>query len=59
VMLGFPDGTNVMQEKIVVSASASKDIGKSMAKTMIDNGAMQLLKDAEKIAFKDEMPQRI
>ena len=59
VMLGFPDGTNVMQEKVVVALSESKEIGKTLAKTMIDNGALQLLKDAEKIAFKDEMPQRI
>ena len=59
VMLGFPDGTNVMQEKVIVPVSESKDIGKVLAQTMIDNGAMQLLKDAEKIAFKDEMPQRI
>jgi len=59
VMLGFPDGTNVMHEKVIVPLSASKDIGKELAQKMIDNGAMQLLKDAEKIAFKDEMPQRI
>ena len=59
VMLGFPDGTNVMHEKVEVAVSESSDIGKTMAQKMIDNGAMQLLKDAEKIAFKDEMPQRI
>ncbi len=59
VMLGFPDGTNVMQEKVVVAVSESKEIGTALAQKMIDNGAMQLLKDAEKIAFKDEMPQRI
>ena len=59
VMLGFPDGTNVMNEKIEVPLSASRDIGKTLAQSMIDNGAMQLLKDAEKMAFKDEMPQRI
>ncbi len=59
VMLGFPDGTNVMQEKVVVAVSESKNIGAELAQKMIDNGAMQLLKDAEKIAFKDEMPQRI
>ena len=59
VMLGFPDGTNVMHEKVVVPVSESSEIGKTMAQRMIDNGAMQLLKDAEKIAFKDEMPQRI
>ncbi len=59
VMLGFPDGTNVMQEKIVVDVNESKDTGVDLAQDMIDNGALQLLKDAEKVAFKDEMPQRI
>ena len=59
VMLGFPDGTNVMQEKLVVKVSESKNIGLELAKKMIDNGALELLKNAEKIAFKDEMPQRI
>ncbi len=59
VMLGYPDGTHVMQEKVVVPLSDSKNIGSDLAKTMIDNGAMDLLKNAEKIAFKDEMPQRL
>jgi len=59
VMLGFPDGTNVMHEKVVTAISDSREIGKALAEKMIDNGALQLLKDAEKVAFKDEMPQRI
>ncbi len=59
VMLGFPDGTHVLNEKIVTSVEASKGIGSELAKKMIENGALELLKDAEKIAFKDEMPQRI
>ncbi len=59
VMLGFPDGTNVMHEKMEVTLKDAANIGKTLAKTMIDNGALTLLKDAEKIAFKDEMPQRI
>jgi hydroxymethylbilane synthase len=59
VMLGFPDGTNVMQEKMVVKVSESKNIGLELAQKMIENGALELLKDAEKIAFKDEMPQRL
>ena len=59
VMLGFPDGTNVMQEKLVVQVAESKNIGSELAQKMIKNGALELLKDAEKIAFKDEMPQRL
>jgi len=59
VMLGFPDGTNIMQEKVVVDVSDSKGIGEKIAQKMIDNGALELLKNAESIAFKDEMPQRL
>ena len=59
VMLGFPDGTNIMQEKVVVDVLDSKGIGEKTAQKMIDNGALELLKNAESIAFKDEMPQRL
>ena len=58
-MIGFPDGTNVMQEKIVVDVKDSEELGFEMAKKMIDNGALELLEKAERVAFKDEMPQRL
>lgn len=58
-MIGFPDGTNIMQEKVVKLKNESENLGKELAQKMIDNGALQLLKSAEKIAFKDEMPQRL
>ncbi len=59
VMLGFPDGTNVMQEKVVVHVNESQNIGSQLAQKMIDNGALELLNNAQKVAFKDEMPQRL
>ncbi len=59
VMLGYPNGTNIMQEKIITSIDKSKNLGLDLAQKMIDNGALKLLKNAEKIAFKDEMPQRL
>ena len=58
-MIGFSDGTNIMSEKIVVKKSKSGKIGVEMADKMIANGAIDLLTKAEKIAFKDEMPQRL
>jgi len=58
-MIGFPDGTNIMSEKIIKSVKESKALGFEMAKIMIENGALELLANAEKIAFKDEMPQRL
>ncbi|QOP43884.1 hydroxymethylbilane synthase [Sulfurimonas sediminis] len=59
VMLGFPNGTHIMQEKVVRSIEESKNLGKELAQKMIDKGALDLLKEAEKTAFKDEMPQRL
>lgn len=58
-MLGFADGTNVMSENIVRSLQDSQNLGNELAQKMIDNGALELLKNAEKAAFKDEMPQRL
>ena len=58
-MIGFPDGTNIMQEKIIKNEDECENLGSDMAKIMIDNGAIDLLKKAEDLAFKDEMPQRL
>ncbi len=59
VMLGFPNGTNVMQEKVTCSVDECQDLGAQLAEKMIDNGALELLKRAEESAFKEEMPQRL
>lgn len=59
VMLGFPDGSNVMQEKVVKDVKECDSLGLELAQKMIDNGALELLKNAETLAFKDEMPQRL
>lgn len=59
VMLGFPDGSNVMQEKVVRNVNESEGLGIELAEKMIEYGALELLKKAETLAFKDEMPQRL
>ena len=59
VMIGYPDGTHITEEKVIIKREKSQNIGKEIAQKMIDNGALELLKDAEKIAFKEEMPQRL
>jgi len=59
VMLGYPDGTNVMQQKIIRDIDKCDGLGVEMAEMMIREGALQLLEDAQKVAFKDEMPQRL
>ncbi|MDF1874708.1 hydroxymethylbilane synthase [Sulfurimonas sp. SAG-AH-194-I05] len=58
-MIGFPDGTQIMNEKIISEITKSKNLGSTMADIMINNGALKILENAEKIAFKDEMPQRL
>lgn len=58
-MIGFSDGTNIMQEKMIKKISESQNLGNEMAELMIKNGALELLKRAEEVAFKDEMPQRL
>jgi hydroxymethylbilane synthase len=59
VMLGYPDGTHVMEEKIIRDRADCDTLGVDMADIMIKDGALELLKNAEKVAFKDEMPQRL
>jgi len=59
VMLGFPNGTNIMQEKVTKKVNDSSTLGDDLAQKMIKNGALKLLKDAQEVAFKDTMPQRL
>lgn len=59
VMLGFPDGSNVLEKKVVAKLKDSVGLGERIAKELIEKGALELLEKAEKIAFKDEMPQRL
>ncbi len=58
-MLGYPDGTNILQEHRVVAVDSYSDAGKNLADDMIKQGALELLKEAESRAFKDERPQRL
>lgn len=58
-MLGYPDGTHILQEQISAPLERCEHIGTELAEKMIAGGAIDLLKKAEEIAFKDEMPERI
>ncbi|MBN2816103.1 MAG: hydroxymethylbilane synthase [Campylobacterales bacterium] len=59
VMLGFPNGTNIMQDSVSTDIKNSADLGKVTAQKLIKQGALELLKKAEESAFKEEMPQRL
>ena len=58
-MLGYPDGTNIMHKELSSKVSQCETLGLQLAEEMIADGAIDILEKAERIAFKDEMPQRL
>ena len=58
-MIGYPDGSKILEEQIGASRNSCQSLGFLLAKLMMDKGALKILSKAEKMAFKDEMPQRI
>ncbi|MCK4442247.1 MAG: hydroxymethylbilane synthase, partial [Sulfurovaceae bacterium] len=58
-MIGYPNGTHILHKSLFSSKVDSSTLGNDLASLMINEGALELLKNAEKIAFKDEMPQRL
>ena len=58
-MLGYPDGTNILEASLSTQISACEHLGEALAQAMISDGAMEILSRAEEIAFKDEMPERL
>ena len=59
VMLGYPDGSKVMKKEEITDKANAKELGKKLAKDMIEEGAIEFLEEAQKLAFKEEMPQRL
>ena len=58
-MLGYPDGTNILEASLSTQINACEHLGEALAQAMINDGAMEILSKAEDIAFKDEMPERL
>jgi len=58
-MLGYPDGTHIVEKELEASVESCDDLGLKLATMMIDEGAIEILAKAEEIAFKDEMPERL
>ena len=58
-MLGYPDGTHIMQEELTSLLPHCEHLGKDLADIMIEKGALGILSEAEAMAFKDQMPQRL
>jgi hydroxymethylbilane synthase len=51
-IVGMPDGSEYVQENIVININDYKTAGQALAQTFIDQGAKELLERAEKVAFK-------
>jgi len=52
-IVGMPDGTQLIKEKLIGSKNDYKVMGKELADIMIENGAVKLLKKAEEIALNE------
>ncbi|HFS82372.1 MAG TPA: hydroxymethylbilane synthase [Epsilonproteobacteria bacterium] len=58
-MLGYPDGTEILEASLRTQKVYSDTLGNDLAEAMMTDGALEILEKAEAIAFKDEMPERL
>lgn len=58
-MLGYPDGTEILEATLQSDRASSDTLGIELAEAMLEDGALEILSRAEEIAFKDEMPERL
>jgi len=58
-MVGYADGTHILKHTLKCGIDSCTNLGFELAQEMIQKGALEILENAEKLAFKDEMPQRI
>ena len=58
-MVGYPDGTHILKQKIEADTKDFDTLGAKLADLMKEKGALEILKEAEKIAFKDDRAERL
>ena len=58
-LIGYPDGTKILAKELSSPVEEHSSLGEKLANLMIKDGAIELLKEAEKRAFKDERPERL
>lgn len=58
-MIGFSNGTNILNHSLKAKIDDCDDLGFKLAQDMISNGALEVLKEAELVSFKENRPQRI
>ncbi len=52
-VVGLPDGSELLKDKIFGSKENYIELGRALAASMIENGAKELLKRAEEMAFRE------
>ncbi len=52
-VVGLPDGSELLKDKIFGSIQNYKELGKELAESMIEQGAKELLQRAEEMAFSE------
>ena len=52
-VVGMPDGSKMIKEKLYISKNDYKSAGKELADIMVEQGAVKLLKEAEEVALKE------
>ncbi|BDY12098.1 hydroxymethylbilane synthase [Hydrogenimonas cancrithermarum] len=57
-MVGLPDGTEILQERIEAPKEKAENLGRELADDMVAQGAKELLARAESMAFKEERCER-
>lgn len=58
-MVGYSDGTHILRERLSAPKEQAQGLGKKLAQLMIGKGAIGLLKEAERIAYKENRAQRL
>ena len=52
-IVGMPDGTELLKDKTLGKKADYRSLGKELADSMVENGAVKLLKRAEELALKE------
>ncbi|KIM12284.1 MAG: porphobilinogen deaminase [Sulfurovum sp. FS08-3] len=58
-MIGYSDGTHILHQKLNAKREVCETLGVDLASKMIEMGAMEILQEASRRSFKEDMPQRL
>ena len=58
-LIGYVDGSKILTKELNASLENYENLGNKLADFMIEDGAIELLKEAEANAFKEQRPERL